>query len=78
MKCPLLSYRWLRRIFPVVLGMIGGYAYYAFIGCVSGSCPITSNPWLSTMYGGIIGALFIPTISKTSANKDSKQEETKS
>lgn len=77
MKCPLLSYRWLRRVLPVVLGMIGGYAYYAFIGCVSGSCPITSNPWLSTMYGGIIGALFIPSITKASVDKQS-EEETKS
>jgi len=34
-----------------------GYAYYALIGCVSGSCPITSNPWISSGYGALVGAL---------------------
>ena len=64
----------------MVLGMIGGYMYYTFIGCVSGSCPITSNPWLSTLYGGVIGALFIPTISqnKKKENATSENKETKS
>jgi hypothetical protein len=50
---------WLHVILPLALGALGGYAYYAFIGCVSGSCPITSNPWSSTVYGTLIGALFV-------------------
>ncbi len=52
--------KWTKRILPVMLGAIGGYAYYYFIGCVSGACPITSNPYISTIYGAIIGALLIP------------------
>lgn len=51
---------WLRRIVPVAVGAIGGYAYYYFIGCVSGTCPITSNPWMSTAYGAGMGFLLIP------------------
>ena len=42
----------------VLLGGAGGYAYYRFIGCKSGACPITSNPWISTLYGALIGVLF--------------------
>jgi len=56
---PLLM-KWLRRILPVLLGATGGYAYYYFIGCVSGTCPITSNPWISTVYGAGIGFFLIP------------------
>ena len=44
----------------ILLGAIGGYAYYAFVGCASGTCPISSNPYVSTMYGAMIGALLMP------------------
>lgn len=39
------------------VGSIGGFAYYYFIGCSSGSCAITSNPINSTLYGLIMGAI---------------------
>ncbi len=42
----------------VVLGGAAGYAYYRFVGCAGGTCPITSNPWISTGYGAVIGLLF--------------------
>jgi len=41
---------------PLVLGVTGGYLYYAYIGC-NGSCPISGNPYVSTAYGGLIGGL---------------------
>jgi hypothetical protein len=47
----------LRVLIGIALGAAGGYAYYRFIGCSSGVCPITSNPYVSTVYGAIIGAL---------------------
>lgn len=51
---------WITRIFPIALGATAGFAYYYFVGCVSGSCPITSNPYISTAYGALAGAAFIP------------------
>ena len=39
---------------PIVLGALGGFLYYNFIGC-SGSCAITSSPVNSTVYGAVIG-----------------------
>lgn len=51
---------WMKRVLPVLLGAAGGYAYYYYIGCLSGACPITSNPWISTAYGGVIGFLLTP------------------
>jgi hypothetical protein len=41
----------------VVIGLISGYAYYHYIGCMSGSCAITSKPLNSTLYGGLMGGL---------------------
>ena len=41
----------------LIIGAIGGYIYYARVGCVSGTCAITSNPWLSTAWGGAFGYL---------------------
>ncbi|MDX1701675.1 MAG: DUF6132 family protein [Melioribacteraceae bacterium] len=46
-----------KRILPVVAGGLLGFAYYYFIGCNSGSCPITSNPYISTIYGAVIGLI---------------------
>ena len=40
-----------------VVGAIGGFLYYRLVGCVSGACPISSNPYISTVYGGVIGTL---------------------
>jgi len=41
----------------VVVGAIGGYAYYHYVGCASGTCAITSKPLNSTLYGAVMGGL---------------------
>jgi hypothetical protein len=41
----------------VVLGAAAGYAYHRFVGCRTGACPITANPYASTIYGAVIGYL---------------------
>ena len=45
---------------PLLFGVAGallGFAYYYFIGCQGGTCAITSNPYISTAYGTLIGVL---------------------
>ncbi|MEW6196433.1 MAG: DUF6132 family protein [Bacteroidota bacterium] len=49
----------LKKIVPVLGGALLGYAYYYFIGCTSGSCPITSNPYISTFYGALIAFILV-------------------
>ncbi|TXI83796.1 MAG: hypothetical protein E6Q38_02865 [Crocinitomicaceae bacterium] len=44
-------------IIGTVLGAIGGYSYYHFVGCASGTCAITSSPINSTLYGVFMGGL---------------------
>lgn len=51
----LLKYK--LTIIGVILGAIGGYFYYDFIGCSTGTCPITSKPLNSTLYGAVMGGL---------------------
>jgi phage shock protein E len=48
-------YRW--TLIGLVIGAIGGYAYYHFVGCASGTCAITSRPLNSTLYGVMMGGL---------------------
>jgi hypothetical protein len=40
-----------------VIGLAAGYMYWSEVGCVSGSCPITSSPVNSSLYGAIMGGL---------------------
>jgi hypothetical protein len=44
-------------IIGAVVGAIGGYIYYIEVGCNSGSCAITSNPYLSMLWGAALGYL---------------------
>jgi len=44
-------------IIGLVVGAIGGYIYYSEVGCVSGTCAITSNPYMSIAWGGAFGYL---------------------
>ncbi len=46
-------------ILGIALGAIGGFAYYYFVGCASGTCAITSQPFNSTLYGAVMGGLFV-------------------
>jgi hypothetical protein len=39
----------------VVGGGIVGFAYHKIVGCRSGTCPITANPYISTLYGALMG-----------------------
>ena len=49
--------RYLPMMILAVVGAIGGFLYYRLVGCASGACPISSNPYISTVYGGVIGTL---------------------
>ena len=49
-------------ILGIVLGAIAGYGWFWFVGCSTGSCPITSNPWISSIYGGVMGGLSFTTL----------------
>ena len=47
----------LRILIGVVVGGGLGFAFYKFVGCSTGTCPLTNNPFTSTVYGSVVGAL---------------------
>lgn len=63
--------RYLPTLILTIVGAAGGYLYYLYVGCASGACLITSNPVISTIYGGVFGLLigFIVTPSKKKEKK---------
>ncbi|MBN2863980.1 MAG: hypothetical protein JXN62_12500 [Bacteroidales bacterium] len=49
-------YFW-KPFLAITIGGLGGFLYYYFIGCTSGTCPITSNPYGSIITGSLLGYL---------------------
>ncbi len=69
----LLKYK--STLIGIALGAVGGYAYYYFIGCASGTCAITSNPLNSTAYGALMGALLFSGFKKENSNTQKLNDE---
>ena len=55
-------------IIGVIVGAVGGYLYFYFVGCASGTCAITSKPVNSTLYGALMGGLLLNIFKKKNEN----------
>ena len=69
----LLSKYWL-KIAGVLVGALGGYIYYVKVGCLSGTCPITSDPTNSVLYGALMGFLLFNLFTKSPKKELTEQE----
>lgn len=47
----------MRMVLYVIGGAAFGYGWYRVVGCSTGACPLTSNPWTSTGWGALMGFL---------------------
>lgn len=48
----------LRLTLFVLIGAVCGFGYHRIVGCHTGTCPITANPYISTAaYGALLGYL---------------------
>ena len=61
-----------RKTIGVFSGSIVGFLYYYFVGCASGTCPISSNPYISVIYGGLMGYLFVDAFKKKDKETNEK------
>lgn len=59
-------------IIGAVLGAVAGYLYWQQVGCVSGTCAITSKPLNSTLYGAVMGALLLGLFKKENKKQEQK------
>ena len=44
----------------VIGGLVGagiGFAMYRFVGCRTGACPLTGNPYIAMFIWGLMGVL---------------------
>jgi len=67
----------IKNIIPItgaLLGAAGGYAYWYFVGCQNGSCPIYSIWYRSTVYGAVMGLLLGTIVLDIVKPKKKKQE----
>ena len=68
-----MNKRYIKMLSGLAVGAIFGYLYYYYIGCASGSCAITSNPYISTSYGAMIGLVFMWPAKKKDAKTDDQE-----
>lgn len=47
----------LKVLAGILIGGVLGFIYYKVIGCSAGTCPITSKPLNSILYGAVMGLL---------------------
>ena len=66
---------WLPVILLTLTGAAGGWLYYRLVGCATGTCAISSNPFISTVYGGVIG-LLLGFVVKPSRKKNNQEDAT--
>jgi hypothetical protein len=46
------------------IGAISGFLYWKYVGCISGTCSITSSPINSTAYFALMGGLLFGSFKK--------------
>lgn len=51
-------------VIGAVAGALAGFIYWKYVGCLTGSCAITSNPVRSTLYFAVLGALLFSLFKK--------------
>lgn len=49
-------------------GALAGFLYWKYVGCVTGTCAITSNPFRSTVYFAVFGSLILGSVKKEKKN----------
>lgn len=58
----------------LIPGIVAGFLYWKYVGCLSGTCPITSNWHSMVLFGGLIGYFIGDSIDDMIKKRKSKEE----
>ncbi len=58
-----------------LLGAGAGYAYWYYVGCATGPCPITARWYTSALYGLVFGFVLGQMITERMSKKNKNAEE---
>ena len=64
----------IKMLSGLFIGAVLGFGYYSYIGCASGTCAITSNPYISTVYGAMMGLVFAWPAKEKETKRDDGEE----
>lgn len=48
---------YIRMFMGGLTGALVGFGIYKFVGCKSGACPLSGNPWTATILWALLGAM---------------------
>ena len=51
-------------------GAVAGFLYWKYVGCLTGTCAITSNPVRSTLYFALFGSLLFGMFKRDKKRED--------
>lgn len=60
-----------------IAGAIAGWLYWKYVGCINGTCYITSKPLNSTLYGALMGTLLFNSIASLISDQKLKTKNKK-
>ncbi|MDF1559316.1 MAG: hypothetical protein P1P83_03835 [Bacteroidales bacterium] len=67
--------RYLPEIAGAAAGAFGGFIYWKYVGCLSGTCAIKSNWYLMVPWGAVLGFLAGSVIGDLIRKKGKKKEQ---
>ena len=57
-----------------LIGALAGFLYWKYVGCLTGTCSITSNPVNSTMYFALFGAVLFGAFRKQAKKPETDKQ----
>ena len=58
------------------VGAVAGWLYWKYVGCETGTCPITARPLSSTLYGALLGALMFYSFAPVKKQNNNSPQQT--
>ncbi len=62
-------------VIGAVIGALSGFLYWKYVGCLTGTCAITSSPVRSTIYFALLGSIVF-SLFKQETKNTTKADET--